>query len=141
KAQVREALKTNRKAPRKDGRGLSNLHVNMVIPMTLEVQEIVRKAISKAAHVMREVMSEFSREEGREPTLEEVVKFISEKVLETDLLAKCKDESEGERGIYDLLYQKCPACRDGVMHTEDGPVEVPKERMEEVEGKARKVEI
>lgn len=142
KAQVRDALKTNRKAPRKDGRGLSNLTVNLVIPLSLEVHEFVRKAIQKTTFVMREALAEFSREEGREPTLEEVVKFISEKILATDLLGKLKDQSERERAIFDIIFEKCSDCRrPPLIHTEDGPVEIPHSHLEAIEGKARKIEI
>jgi hypothetical protein len=141
KAQVRDALKTNRKAPRKDGRGLSNLQVNMVIPMSLEVQEIVRKALQKATDVMREVLAEFSREEGREPTLEEVVRFLSEKVLATDLLGLVKDQSERERAIYDLLIHQCSDCKARLLHTEDGPIAISHKDGDEIERKARKVVI
>jgi hypothetical protein len=90
---------------------------------------------------MREVLAEFSRDEGREPTLEEVVRFLSEKVLATDLLGLCKDKSERERAIYDLLYRQCPDCHHRLMHTEDGLIAVPHAPGDEIERKARKVVI
>jgi len=90
---------------------------------------------------MREVMAEFSREEGRYPTKEETIAFLARKVLETDIVGKFTKKSERERAIYDLIFQICPRCEQGLMHTEDGPIEISHEHIEAIKEEARIVEI
>ena len=104
KAQVRDALKTNRKEPRRDGRGLTNLNMNLVFRLPLEIHEIVRKALEKTTDLMREVKEEFSKDEGRYPTQEEAMEFLARKVLETDLVGELGKKSERERAAYDCMY-------------------------------------
>jgi len=90
---------------------------------------------------MREVMAEFSREEGRYPTKEETIAFLARKVLETDIVGKFTKKSERERAIYDLIFQICPRCEQGLMHSEDGPIEISHEHIEAIKEEARIVEI
>src|SRR5262249_20435606 len=49
--------------------------------------------------------------------------------------------SEREESIYTILYHVCPTCRKSHVLGCDGPVEVPSEVVERVEGDARKVSI
>jgi len=124
--------------------------VNLVLRLPLEVLEIVRKALQKTADVMREAMAEFSREEGRYPTKEEAIAFLARKVLETDIVGSAfpprsprgdGGKSERERAIYDLIFETCPKCEQGLMHTEDGPIEISHEHIEAIKEEARIVEI
>jgi hypothetical protein len=46
-----------------------------------------------------------------------------------------------ERSIYHILKRFCPGCRRAWIQTEDGPVEVPLEHVQRIEGEAEVVEI
>jgi hypothetical protein len=45
------------------------------------------------------------------------------------------------RSITTILYRLCPKCREKALLTKDGPVEVPHEHLDLIEGEARKVTI
>jgi len=141
KAEVRDALKAKRKNPRKADRGLSNLTVKQTFQLTLEEQEIMRKAFEKVARAMRFSQAEDEDDTRPRSSPEEVLLFLSRRVLETDLAGPLGELTERERDAFGILYQRCPDCKKSHIQTEDGPVEVPCKHVDAVEGKARKIEI
>ena len=138
KAEVEECLEEKRALPRKDGYGLRNIIVELILRLTREQHELVRKGLEKIAALMRERLGPGAPR--IEP--EEALIFLLERVLETEEPGAIGSRVEGGKPIWQLLYRLCPRCRKAAeIMTEDGPVEVPVEHAEAIEGEAEKVEI
>ena len=131
RAEVLNAEREGRDHPRKNTRGLPNIIEILKVEFTLEEMQIVRKALELIAH---EMMGEG---DGRQPTLKEVLLHLLKWVLAT----KNGLGSERLRSIFQILYQQCPSCKVSHVHTDDGPVEVPPEHVQKIEGEATKVVI
>ncbi len=158
KAEVKHALETGRSTPRKGRYGLPNIRQTLKFNLTREEYEMVRKALQKmAAHLWEADCAEGKGAEGkgaegaheegqeceakgRSRTADEVLVELAKKVLEADLpgfLSMGKN-----RSIYNLVYETCIKCKAGHLRTDDdGPVEVTRERIEEVAKVAEIVEI
>src|SRR6266850_4595838 len=140
--EVQDALGKKRDRPRKDGHGLTNLITSLKIDLTLEELNIVKKAFEKIASEMRESLGE-DLEGGEMPIgRKEVLLYIAQLILKTDLPNSFANRKEREEGIHDLVFRLCPECREkAAVMTPEGPVEVPAEHAIRIEGDARKTEI
>jgi hypothetical protein len=109
-----------------------------------EEHAILEKALAK-------VSQEMGKSLGKERVKpHEALLFLAKRVLETDPPEGGPSETSppGESGRAELktspftiVYQVCPDCRTAHVSTRDGPVEIPVEVVERVEGEARKVTI
>ena len=133
---VQEALKRKRQRPPKDGWGLPNSRIKLSTEYTREEYDLVRKAFEKVAGEMRESMGGRGRIEPKDVQL-----YMCRTMLETDPQGTPKGRVEREDSLHTVLYQVCEDCKKARVMTEEGPVEVTRERLERVEGEARKVRI
>jgi len=143
KAEVKDAQRNGRKLPRKGTYGLPNILVQLGFRLSREELEIVRKATEKAAAEMAR-LDGGEKERGkkrRRPSPEEVLLFLSRRWLERDPCGPHGEETERKRSPFDIVYQSCLDCKRSHVLTEEGPVEVPPERLAEIEKEARKVVI
>ena len=101
KAEVKYALDNGRDDPREGSHGLPNTNLDMTFHLTREVFEIVRKAFEKKAAEMRAARGD----EKWRPTPEEVLRALSEEILETE--GAGAGESERKRAMYDIVYITC----------------------------------
>lgn len=135
--EVKNAKETNRKRPRKGTFGLPG--VKMRLPFTLSPEEyaLIEKALKKHAKEIAQLLPDPTDEIG----LKEVLLLLAKRILETDPQSRMEGRVEREDSIFTILYHRCPDCHRSHIATEDGPVEVSPEAVEQVEGRAHKVEI
>jgi hypothetical protein len=140
--EIQDALGKKRKRPRKDGHGLTNLTCSLKIDLTLEEHNLIKKAFEKIASEMRESLGEGLEGAEADIARKEVLLYIANLILRTELPDSFKNRREREEGIHDLLYRLCHRCREkAAVMTAEGPVEVPAEHAIRIEGDARKTEI
>jgi hypothetical protein len=136
-SKVKVALEEGEELPSDEEHGLPNIEVKMVFRLSRENQEIVRKALELSAAQLKE-----SRRDGdTRVTHEEALVHLAKRGLKTDLFGPGSKASARERSIFDILFQVCPSCEESRMHTREGPVQVPREHVSQIEPEARKVEI
>jgi 5-methylcytosine-specific restriction endonuclease McrA len=134
--EVHDALRTGRDLPRKGRQGLSQLKVKLTFEFDREEYELLKKSFSKTAREMRASLNGDSY-----PTSKEILLFQSRAMLETDPAGVPMGRSERQESLETILHQVCPSCRNARLRTDEGPVEVPIEHVERVEGEAKKVVI
>ena len=146
-AEVKDALQKHRKLPRKGSYGLPAIRTRVFFELSPSEHDLVEKALGK-------VMAELSlRLRGEKVEPKAALLFLAKRVLETDPAEKClpplsppegglpEGYREREESIYTVLYHQCPGCRKSRLITAEGPVEVPTEVVERIEGEAERVEI
>ena len=131
-AEMKDAKKKNRKRPRKDSHSLPNLTVKVTFTLNAEEHDIVKKALQKTAEEMGESL------QGERVHPKDVFLYIARQILSTDPVdaRKVRDDS-----LYTILYHRCTDCRATHLPTAEGPVEIPEETVDRVEGEARTVDI
>jgi len=135
RAEVQDALEKHRKLPRKDHWGLPAIRTRVFFELSPPEHELVEKALGK-------VTAELSlRLGGERVEPKAALLFLAERVLETDPAETPEGRREREDSIYTVLYHHCPGCRKSHLITAEGPVEVPTEVVERIEGEAERVEI
>src|SRR5262249_7360711 len=77
--------------------------------------------------------------EGADPQPKDVLLFLCERMLQTDPEGTPVGRKEKNDSIFTVLYHSCPSCKAARVMTADGPVEVPREHLERVEGEAKEV--
>lgn len=139
-AEVKEALKKKRTRPRQDGFGLPNVTEKLAFEMPAEEHDLVSKALEKAAREMALGLGEGGHVEPKDALL-----YMARRLLETDLAeaegVAPRELREREESIFTILYLRCPVCRRAQLPTADGPIEIPAETVERVEGEAEVVKI
>src|SRR5262245_46769743 len=134
KAEVEDAIRNGRDRPRKGKGGLPRLRSTIYFTLEPEEHEIVRKAFRKVGDVLKESLG------GKRPEPRETLVYISKLILEGQIPLEAEG-NEKDESMYTVLYHVCPSCREGKVHTDEGPVEVPAEVVERVEAEAEKVTI
>ncbi len=136
KVEVRRALESGRRVPRKGTYGLRNSKARWVMLLDKVELAILRKGLQKEAARMRAKREK----EGPAPTDKDAILSLCKKVLERD--GDGDGMSERRRSIYDLVFTVCEECREKHhLLTDDGPVEVSPEYIEGIQGEARKMRI
>ncbi len=135
KAEVRYALKNKRKLPRADRDGLPRLRSRLIFELEPEEREIVEKALHKA----RAEMGESLAGEYIEP--KSALLYLSEQSLMTGPAGEGPGKVENALSPFAILFNRCADCRKARLVTADGPVEVPSEVVDRIEGDAHRVEI
>jgi hypothetical protein len=78
---------------------------------------------------------------GEEVDLKAALLYWLKRALETDPASTPEGRIEREESVYTILYHRCRDCHRSHVMTDEGPVDVPAEAVELVEGTAEKVEI
>jgi hypothetical protein len=128
-AEVRDARKKGRAAPRADRFGLPNLNERLVVEFPLAEMEKLRLALGCVARQLAE------RTGQAEVTPAECLLYLAERELARDAQRQAA-EAKGAAPVYAVLYQQCPTCERAAMATSSGPVEVEREVVERVKGDA-----
>ena len=92
---------------------------------------------------MQKIAYEFARSvDGARIEPKDALVCLSRRILETDAPeVVASGRREREESIYTVLYHRCPQCRTTHLATTDGPIEIPSEVVDRVEGEAVKVVI
>ena len=124
RAEVQDALKKHRDRPRHDRYGLPNVTVRFTVELTREEQERLETALEKVGAEIAPALGE--------PRLEPkaVLLYLVERFLRTDPEGTPAGRTERDDSPYVIVYQQCPACGQARLMTADGPVEVPRARVE-----------
>jgi hypothetical protein len=134
--EARDAVDSKRNLPRKGSSCLLNRRVDLKFRMSRADRELARKALEKKAAELKEM----GKTKDGKPTPEGVLLALCREVLESEG-SGAPGSSERTRAFCDLVFHICPDCKTHRLITEDGPVLVPTEYVEQFEGSARKVEI
>ncbi|MBI4606993.1 MAG: hypothetical protein HY721_33945, partial [Planctomycetes bacterium] len=135
KLEVQDALEKRRSRPRKGRWGLPGVPVTVSFTLKPEEHELLRKALRRSAEELRGALG------GEEVKPHEALLYLARRALEGSAAgggAGRQGAAGKERAIYQVLYHLCPDCRQARVLTEDGPVEVPSEVVERVEGDAER---
>ena len=130
-AEVQDAAKKNRDRPRDDRFGLPNLNVRFTVELTREEHARLRTALEKAGAEMAPSMGE-TQVEPRD-----VLLYLAERFLRTDVDGTPAGRTARTDSPYVIVYQQCKDCGRARVVTEDGPVEVPAERVNQLADAAR----
>ncbi len=133
--EVQDAAEKRRDHPRPDGSGLPYVKTRVYFDFTPEELDLFRKAIAKVTREMGESLG------GEQVEPKAVVLYIAHLILSSDAPGVAGARTEREAALYQVLYHVCPRCHTRELMTKDGPVEVPAEVVERVEGDAERVEI
>jgi len=164
-AEVREAKRTGRSAPRDRRHGLPNLLVRLSVDLTLEEKERVRAAFA----LVREALDDGPGPEDEGPGLPgaagdrrpELVRWadgvLSGAIPIAPVVAHATagdagpDSDSGSapakarpprpRPAQTILYHSCPECRQATVETQDGLVRVEGERVAELEPQSNHLTI
>jgi hypothetical protein len=128
KAEVRDALEKGRTEPRCDGYGLPRLPQTVMFSLDPEELDIAKKALTKMAHEAGESLDK------RRVTMKDAFLHMCRQILMTD--PGDGQRVERDQSPYTILYHQCPTCEKATLPTTDGPVDLPKEVVERVEGDA-----
>jgi len=135
KVEVRDAKRNGRKEPRKGKGGLPDIGVHLDFELTQPEYQVVRKAMQKTSAEISE------RSGGGRVSPKEVLLFWAERFLATDPSGALEGRTERDGSHYTIVFHMCELCRQATLPTADGPVEVPLEVVERIEGEADKVRI
>jgi len=161
-AEVREAVRTGRDAPREKRNGLPNLLVRLTIDLTLEEKERLLAALVLVSEAMEndedpkacnggaDAGDGTMPAGGQRPVLVRWADGILSGAIPASPAGPVSNASEARAvsraGLrltpsQTIVYHACPECRAATLHTEDGPVSVSEKRIEELAPKANVVEI
>ena len=135
KDEVGRAIDEKRKRPRKDPYGLRNTTVKVNFKLTMDEHDLVRRAFAKVARELSPAL------QGRKLEPKEVFLHITHLILKSDPNGIPEGRRIREDSLFTVLYHTCRKCRGSHLQTAEGPLEVPGEVVERVEGGAHKVEI
>lgn len=135
KAEVQDALEKKRTHPRKKGSSMPKLKVRLTFEFTAHEHDLVAKALRKGAVELGEKLG------GQYVTPKDVFLFLSMRMLKTDPEGTPRGRVEREASLFSILYHVCPECRGARLPTTSGPVDVPGEVVECIEGDAERVTI
>ena len=140
--EIRAALDDGRDRPRKNAHGLPNVKKVFTARLTLETYEILRKALEKAARekMLRKGADPETQEEGERPTEAESLEHLARRFLEL-AWPDGHEESVRERCATMVVYMACRSSKEAFVMTGEGMVEVPWERIEDLEGRSGEVEL
>jgi hypothetical protein len=130
-AEVRDAVKKGRRAPRRDGHGLPRVTTRIGFELEPEENDLVAKALGKARDEMGLSLGEARVE------LKDALLYVARQFLESDPAAGI-GRIERVDSLYTILYHRCPDCRKAHLPTAEGPVEIPAEVVDAVESAAKK---
>jgi len=161
-AEVREAVRTGRDAPREKRNGLPNLLVRLTIDLTLEEKErlltalmLVSEAMEneddpKACNTGADAGDGTMPAGGRRPVLVRWADGILSGAIPASPAGPVSSASEARAvsrpGLrptpsQTIVYHACPECRAATLQTNDGPVSVSEMRIEELTPSSNVVEI
>lgn len=157
-AEVREACRTGRNAPRDRRHGLPNLLVRISLEMTLEERERVR-----AAFMLVNVGSgpdlggpsgdwaghdEDGPRDARSPLVRWADGVLSGVIPAHATVSGDDGHDPANRSpevrstpVQTIVYRMCPACREASLHTAEGPVAVSPERIAQLEPRSNTITI
>jgi len=148
-AEVREAVRTGRDAPREKRNGLPNLLVRLSIDLTLEEKERLRAALMVVSEAMENEADSKARDggvdagDGAMPAGRQRPVLIrwADGILSGAIPASPASPANGAGGAQaalrpapaqTIVYHACPECRTATLQLEDGPVSVSEQRIEEL---------
>jgi len=137
-SEVKHALHEGRDVPRKDGFGIRNVTVRMVIPdLTLDEEHEIAVAFEKVAGEMKESL-ELESEDGepRAITRKDVILYIAHRINHTDLPDSLVNRKQAEESPHQIAF-KVNEKGQAAVRTRDAWVEVPIEKIRRIEGDAR----
>jgi len=129
--EAKSAKEKGRTEPRADGSSMPNLKVKVSFELTPHEHEILSKALGK----LRE---EMGRSLGEEVDPSKVLVYGMLELLRTDPEGGARRKERSEP-FCTILYHLCPKCRKASLPTPEGPIEVPQENIQAIEGEAKKV--
>jgi hypothetical protein len=132
--EVQDAAEKRRDHPRPDGSGLPYVKTRVYFDFTPEELDLFRKAIAKVTLEMGESLG------GDQVEPKAVVLYIAHLILSSDAPGVAGARTEREAALFQVLYHICRRCHSRELMTKDGPVEVPAEVVERVEGDAEWVD-
>ena len=130
RAEVQDAVRKNRSHPRTDRYGLPNLTVKFTLELTLEEKQRLEIALEKAGAEIASTLGHGQLES------KDVLLYMVERFLRTDIEGTPKGRREKDDSPYTILYHQCPDCRRTKLMTEDGPVVVSSESVDQLGGEA-----
>ncbi len=138
-AEVKDALRKNRKLPRSGSYGLPGLPRILKLELAPEEHAIVERGLAKIAEEMASGL------DGARPEPERVLVYLMDRVLQGAQPWGAAGEGTREGGQaespYGLTFVCCPECHRAAVETPEGRVEVPLEAVERLTGSAECVEI
>jgi len=150
-AEVREAVRTGRDAPREKRNGLPNLLVRLTIDVTLEEKERLRAALTLVSEAMEIEADPNTRDSGvdaggQRPALIRWADGILSGAIPASPTgaANGPGEAQARRApapAQTIVYHACPECRTATLQTEDGPVSVTEKRIEALTPSSNVLEI
>ncbi len=138
-AEVKDALRKNRKLPRLGSYGLPGLPRILKLELAPEEHAIVERGLAKIADEMASGL------DGTRPEPEKVLVYLMDRVLQgaQPWGAGGEGSREGKQpeSPYGLTFVCCPECHRAAVETPEGRVEVPLEAVERLTGSAECVAI
>jgi len=164
-AEVREAVRTGRDAPRQKRNGLPNLLVRLTIDLTLEEKERLRAALLVVSEAMENEAHPDVRggadgggghgcgagdgampDDSQRPVLVRWADGILSGAIPASPASPASGAGvaqtwRGPSPAQTIVYHACPECRAATLQTEDGPVSVSEKRIEELAPSSNVLEI
>ncbi len=139
KSEVKYCLDEGRDLPRKDGFGIRNVKVRMVIDdLTLDEEHEIAVALEKVAGEMKGSLQVESEDgEARPITRKDVLLYLAHRITHTDLPDSLVNRKPSEESPYQIAF-KVNEKGEAAVRTRDAWVEVPPEKIRRIEGEARK---
>ncbi len=135
-AEVKDAEKKGRTAPRTDGHGLPRLTSRLTFELEPEDSDIVWKALNKAAGEMGKSVGE-ERVSSKDALL-----YLARQLLDSDpAVGHGPTRVPRDAALHTILYHRCVDCGKAHLPTPEGPVEIPGEVVDRIESEARKVAL
>ena len=129
-AEAKDAKSKSRETPRKGGYGLPGLTRRITLRLTPSEHEKVRKVLEIFGRRAAEKLG------SEDVSLEQALLLLCEQVLGEEAEEAGSVAGAAPLAKYALIYQACPRCRRGGVHTAEGLVEVDEEEIERIAGEA-----
>ncbi|MGE3167181.1 MAG: HNH endonuclease [Planctomycetota bacterium] len=142
-AEVRDALRSGRAAPREKRNGLPNLVTKLSIEVTLEEKERVRAAFALVAEALGEEALGENEPQGDGDARPTLLRW-ADAVLAGRIPLSTGPEGDAERRTRPaqaIVYHSCRECRAASVRTEDGLVSVEPDRIARLSAAADTVDI
>ena len=135
-AEIKDALRKNRKSPRKNGNGLPGLPVRLRLEFSPEDYAILERGLEKVADEMSGGL------DGARAEPEKVLLYLMDRMLHSETAG---DSTAGrvERvdSPYTVVFHRCTDCHRAAVESSRGRVEISTEALERVGGGARRIDI
>ncbi|MGE3167129.1 MAG: HNH endonuclease, partial [Planctomycetota bacterium] len=142
-AEVRDALRSGRAAPREKRNGLPNLVTKLSIEVTLEEKERVQAAFALVAEALGEEALGENEPEGDGDARPTLLRWADAVLAGRIPLSTGPEGDAGRRTrpAQAIVYHSCRECRAASVQTEDGPVSVEPDRIARLSAAADTVDI